>query len=188
MSDVTQLIYLVKNGEAGASNSLMEAVYGELRLIARSQMARESPGHTLQTTALVNEAFLRLFAGKTEPTWENRAHFFGAAAEAMRRILVDHARKKQSLKRGGDAKRIGDVAKMVSGDANLDELLDVHEVLEEFAADHPDKAKLVKLRYFAGMTISQAAELLQISVPTANRHWAYSRAWLFERIRSGRPG
>ncbi len=182
MSEVTQLINSVRNGEKDASELLIAAVYQELRQIAGSQLSREAAGHTLQATALVNEAFLRLFGSQASCHWENRAHFFAAAAEAMRRILVDHARKKRSQKRGGTSKRVGNVDELTDQEVDLNEILDVHEALGQLADRHPKKAELVKLRYFAGLTISQAAETLGISVPTANRYWVFARAWLLDRI------
>lgn len=185
VSRITRLLESVKNGEEDASQGLLSVVYDELHGIASYQLSREAAGHTLQTTALVNEAFLKLFGNDSNPGWENRAHFFGAAAEAMRRILVDHARRKRTQKRGGKARRSLDVEQLTDHQPDLDELLDVNDVLAELEETHPVHAQVVKLRYFAGLTIDQTAELLEISVTTANRYWAFARAWLFARIRSG---
>lgn len=184
LSNITQLIDSVRIGEAGAPESLLSAVYGELYDMAQSHFIKESNGHTLQTTALVNEAFIRLFGSETNPSWENRAHFFGAAAEAMRRILVDHARRKRSLKRGGGFHRSRSIQDVACTETRLDEVVDVNDALTALAAEHPEKAEVVKLRYFAGLTIAQVADVLQISTPTANRRWAFARAWLFDRIQS----
>jgi len=184
LSQVTHLIESVRNGDEGASESLLVAVYGELYSMAQRQFSNKGSGHTLQTTALVNEAFIRLFGGTSNPSWENRAHFFGAAAEAMRRILVDHARRKQAIKRGGDRVRMTYLDDSVCQAPILSEVIDVNDALNDFAVDYPMKAELVKLRYFAGLSIVQSAEVMQISVPTANRYWAFARAWLFERIRN----
>lgn len=179
--ELTQLIHSVSNGEQGAANSLLEVVYEELHRLAASQLGHEPSGHTLQTTALVHEAFLRLFAGQ-QPTWENRRHFFGAAAEAMRRILVDHARRKTALKRGGAHRRLGSVESAIDHTTPPDELLGIHDLLDRLAAEHPQKAEVVKLRYFAGLTIAQTAETLGLSVPTANRYWRFARAWMYQRL------
>ncbi|MEM7452820.1 MAG: sigma-70 family RNA polymerase sigma factor [Planctomycetota bacterium] len=181
--EITQLIDSVRRGEDGASASLLEAVYGELYALAGRQFSDDRAGHTLQTTALVNEAFLRLFGSNSNPDWQNRAHFFGAAAEAMRRILVDHARKKQTLKRGSGKQREGFFEDNIPQPV-LSEVIEVNEALDEFAKRYPDKAEVVKYRYFAGLSIAQAAEALQISVPTANRYWAFARAWLFDHMRN----
>ena len=186
LTQITQLIESVRNDEAGASDSLLNAVYDELYAMAQKQFAQDSSGHTLQTTALVNEAFLRLFGGSAEHNWENRAHFFGAAAEAMRRILVDHARRKQAQKRGGDKIRVGFFEDATHEPPVLKEVIEVNDALTAFACEHPQKAELVKFRYFAGLSIAQSAEVLQISVPTANRYWAFAKAWLHERIQTER--
>lgn len=188
MPEITQILNSICDGHQGATDSLVSVVYDELHRIAKSKFYVESPDHTLQPTALVNEAFLRLFSPNSNGSWENRAHFYGAAAEAMRRILVDHARMKRSLKRGGIAKRLyaeNELNHQKIGEQEVvdgQEVLDVHEVLEKFETEHPEKSQLVKLRYFAGLTIPQAAEVLKISTATANRHWAFARAWLYDRI------
>lgn len=158
------------------------SLYLELRRLASAKMAHESPGQTLQATALVHEAWLRLGGGSGAEKFENRAHFFGAAAEAMRRILIDRARSKQAARHGGGLKRV-DVDDMeISVPAEENELLDVHETLDRFAAHYPQKAELVKLRYFAGLTMAEAADVLGISTATAERHWAFARVWLFREI------
>lgn len=184
MADVTQILNSICDGKRGANDLLLEAVFDELRKIAKSRLFFESPDHTLQPTELVNEAFIRLVSSTAQNSWDCRAHFFGAAAEAMRRILVDHARSKRSLKRGGQARRVcstDDDAAPIASCLNQ-ELLDVHEGLERLEIDHPKKSQLVKLRYFGGMTIPQAAEVMNISTATANRHWVFARAWLYDCI------
>ena len=159
-----------------ATSELLPLVYEELRKLAAHKMAKEAPGQTLQPTALVHEAWLRLGAD-AQPAWKNRAHFFAAAAEAMRRILVERARRRATLKRGGGAYRVSlDEAEISNVAANDESLLAVDEALAEFAASNPRKAELVKLRYFAGMTFEEAASVLGIAVPTAKEWWAYARA------------
>ncbi len=179
MSDVTHLLVKIQQGDSAASNELLGVVYTELRRIARGKMAREQPGQTLQPTALVHEAWLRL----GDANFENRAHFFSAAAEAMRRILVDGARRKRSARRGG-GEIPADIADLqIAAPSPDDELLAVHEALEELALHDSQKAELVKLRYFVGMSIEEAASALGISERTAKRHWTYSRAWLLDSMR-----
>ena len=157
-------------------------VYEELRRLAARKMTNEAAGHTLQPTALVHEAWMRL-GGAAAPTFQNRAHFFGAAAEAMRRILIEHARRRLAAKRGAGVEVVElDGLQISSPLADDDHLLAVNEALEKFAAVDERKAELVKLRYFVGLTIEEAADVLGISVPTANRHWAYARAWLARQI------
>jgi RNA polymerase sigma factor (TIGR02999 family) len=184
MGEVTRILDALGDGDEEAAGRLLEAVYEELRRLASARLARESPGPTLQATALVHEAYLRLF-GKEGVSFENRAHFFGAAAEAMRRILVERARRRGSLKRGGDRQRV-DLDE--SGLAVLPppvELLAVDEALCRLESEDPAKAELVKLRYFAGLEIAEAARILGISRATADRHWAFARAWLYREIRKG---
>jgi RNA polymerase sigma factor (TIGR02999 family) len=182
MNEVTRILDAIGQGEAWAASQLLPLVYDELRRLAVAQMAREKPGQTLDATALVHEAYMRL-AGHQQ--FENRRHFFAAAGEAMRRILVENARRKHSLKRGGDHRRLDlDVAQPVEV-ARSEPLLALDEALDRLEARDPAKAQLVKLRYFAGMTIEQAAETLAISVTTANRWWSYARAWLHEEVRRG---
>ena len=171
-----------------ASGKLLPLVYAELRRLAASKMAMETPGHTLQPTALVHEAWLRL-ASNEDRKWNDRTHFFAAAAEAMRRILVDNARRKQAQRRGGHRRRteLPDLS-APSEPAQEDELLAIDEALVKFASLDPQKAELVKLRYFVGMTIEEAADVLLISRTTAKRHWAFARAWLAEEIRDPKAG
>ena len=164
--------------EACSSEQLLSAIHAELRQLAAHKMATERAGHTLQPTALVHEAWLRL----QDQSFENRAHFFGAAGEAMRRILVDHARRRRAVKNGGQAERVNADAVEIMMPAPCDELIAVHEALDELAAHSPRKAELVKLRYFVGLSFDEAAALLGISVPTAKRDWTYARAWLHDAI------
>jgi RNA polymerase sigma factor (TIGR02999 family) len=158
-------------------------VYEELRKLAAQRLAREPEGQTLQPTALVHEAYVRLAGDGDAARWANRAHFFAAAAEAMRRILIDNARRKQTVKHGGERRRVdqAEVAAPAS-ETTLDDLLALDEALEKLAADAPEKAQLVKLRYFAGLTTAEAAEALGVSLATAERHWTYARAWLFAEL------
>ena len=181
MSELTHLLGKIQQGDSASSNELLALVYSELRRIARGKMAHEQPGHTLQPTALVHEAWLRL----GDARFENRAHFFSAAAEAMRRILVESARRKRSARRGG-GEIPADIADLqVAAPSPDDELLAVHEALETFALHDPQKAELVKLRYFIGMSNEEAASALAISERTAKRHWTYARAWLLDAMRGG---
>jgi len=180
MNDLTRLLNSIQLGDTTASGELQRLVYEELHKLAAQKMARESPGQTLQATALVHEAWLRL-GGADQPTWQNRAHFFGAAAEAMRRILIDSARRKKAARHGGHLERVTASAMDIAADAD-DRLLVIHEALERLAAHDALKAELVKLRYFVGLTIVQAAQVLGISEATAKRHWAYARAWLYREI------
>ena len=182
MNDVTRILNAIQQGDAQATQELLPLVYQELRKLAAHKMAGEAPGHTLQATALVHEAWLRL-AGPSQQNWQNRAHFFAAAAEAMRRILVDHARRKQSLKRGGGAEReeLDESALVLT--APPDELLAVHEALDKLASGDPQAAELVKLRYFVGMTMEEAAAALGMAKRTAENLWTYARLWLHREIR-----
>jgi RNA polymerase sigma factor (TIGR02999 family) len=178
--DVTKLLNAMGRGEAGVADELIRVVYAELRQLASRKLAHEKPGHTLDATALVHEAYLRL--GESGQVWENRRHFFAAASEAMRRILVESARRKQAFKRGGRQVRrdLEDCA--VAVPPLPDDLLDVHEALEKLAAADEQAALLVKCRYFAGLTIPETAEVLGISPRTADRIWAFARAWLYQEI------
>jgi RNA polymerase sigma factor (TIGR02999 family) len=187
MADVTQILNAIRQGDAQAAEELLPLVYDELRRLAAHKMAGEASGHTLQPTALVHEAWLRL-AGTHPQTWENRAHFFGAAAEAMRRILVDHARRKQSLKRGGGRQREELTDSLLVVTAPPDEILAVHEALNELAREDALAAELVKLRYFVGMTMEEAALALGMRKRTAEDLWTYARVWLHREIRQGQPG
>ena len=182
MNDSSHILSAIGRGDPEAAAQLLPMVYDELRRLAAAQMAREKPGHTLDATALVHEAYLRLVG---DQRFDNRRHFFAAAAEAMRRILVENARRKGSLKRGGDRQRLDlDREQPVEIERSVP-LLALDEALGRLEARDPDKAQLVKLRYFAGMTIEQAAETLAISITTANRWWSFARAWLHEEIRRG---
>jgi len=181
MSDVTRILAAIERGDVRAVDELFPLVYQELRQLAAQRMSKELPGQTLQATALVHEAYLRLVGGE-EQQWSSRRHFFSAAAEAMRRILVDNARRKRSLKHGGGRKRIKLDKAAIANDTATDELIALDEALEKLSKKDKAKADLVKLRYFAGLTIEQAAELLDISVTTAKRYWAYSRAWLLREM------
>lgn len=181
MSDVTRILGRVQQGDAQAAAELLPLVYEELRRLATLKMADQPAGHTLQPTALVHEAYLRL-TGSEQKKWQNSRHFFAAAAEAMRHILVDAARKKARLKRGGDWQRLDLEEVELAADADPDSLLAVHEALEEFAREDPDKAELVKLRFFGGLSLPQAAQTLGLSLATAKRHWAFARAWLYRYI------
>jgi RNA polymerase sigma factor (TIGR02999 family) len=177
MADVTQLLSAVERGDPGAAEQLWPLVYDELHQLAGAQMAHEKAGHTLDATALVHEAYLRL-AGDAEGGFANRRHFFAAAAQAMRRILVEHARGKGRQKRGGGRREHPDLDALAA-DAPVEDLLVLHDALEQFAAHDPVKARLVDLRFFAGLTLAQAAECLDISLSTADRAWRYARAWLY---------
>lgn len=181
MSDITQALASVEQGDPDAASLLLRLVYDELRKLAAAQLAREKPGHTLQATALVHEAYIRLVDTDGSQHWDGRGHFFAAAAEAMRRILVDHARQRRSLRRGGAAKR-RPLEGLGASAPDPEELLAVDEALQRLQEIDPPKAELVKLRYFAGLTIPEAAQALGISVATANRYWAYARAWLHEEL------
>jgi RNA polymerase sigma factor (TIGR02999 family) len=185
VSDLTLILQQMERGEPQAADRLLPLVYDELRRIAAGKMAREPAGQTLQPTALVHEAWLRL-GGDEQPTWQNRAHFFGAAAEAMRRILIDRARRRRALRHGGGQERLNvDDLELAAESVNDDQLLAVHEALDKLAAQDSQKAELVKLRYFAGLTIAEAALTLGISEPTAKRWWTFARTWLYQEIRPG---
>ena len=181
MSDVTGLLEAIGRGEPQRARELVPIVYEELRRLAEARLAREPTGQTLQATALVHEAYLRLVGDADGPAWDNRGHFFAAAAEAMRRILVEKARQKRRRRHGGGLRRV-DLDQVTSGDDDAGDLLALHEALDQLAAEEPVAAEFVKLRYFAGMTAEQAALALGISLRTANRHWAYARAWLYRRL------
>ena len=181
MSDVTQILERVERGDAEAAEELLPLVYEELRRLAAHKMALEAPGNTLQPTALVHEAWLRL-VGAPAQDWHSRKHFFMAAAQAMRRILIERARQKSRLKRGGDQQRVPLEELELAGNADSETLLLVEESLQRLAKQDPVKARLVELRFFTGLSIEEAARVLDISAPTAKRHWAYARAWLFQEI------
>jgi len=181
MTDVTRILNAIEQGDAEAINTLLPAVYEELRQMADHKLLSEGPGHTLQATALVHEAYLRL-VDSDGSRWPSRTYFFGAAAEAMRRILVEHARKKRSKKRGGDRNRVDFMSAEVMADESPDDLIAMDEALTKLSEIDHVKAELVKLRFFAGLNFEQAAELLGISPATARRYWNYARAWLYGRI------
>ncbi len=182
MSDVTQILRAVEQGDAQAAEQLLPLVYDELRKLAARRLSQETPGQTLQPTALVHDAYVRLVDVDKVRRWESRGHFFAAAAEAMRRILVDSARRRRAHKRGGDLARI-DLPDLIqpSPDDPVD-LLALDEALKELEEKHPQKAKVVKLRFFAGCTLEETAQMLDIARATAQRHWAFARAWLFGRL------
>jgi len=187
MSDVTRLLDAIGQGDRQASAELLPLVYHELRRLAAEKMAHERPGQTLQATALVHEAYLRLVGSNDVPQWENQRHFFAAAAEAMRRILVEQARYKGRLKHGGDRERVDlDSACAISEPPSLD-LLALDEALSKLAGVEPAKADLVKLRFFAGLTMPEAAAALGISLATAERYWTFARSWLYAAMADNRP-
>jgi RNA polymerase sigma factor (TIGR02999 family) len=187
MSDVTRILNAIERGDAKATDELLPLVYEELRLLAAQRLSHEAPGQTLQATALVHEAYLRL-VGDEPQSWNGWGHFFAAAAEAMRRILVENARRKRTIRGGGEMQRVDlDEATLVEPQQRVaDDLIALDEALAKFGRVDPLKADLVKLRYFAGLTIQQAAEALHISHATAERHWDYARSWLHAEIKCRR--
>ena len=185
MSDVTRILESIEHGDPKAADKLLPLVYGELRKLAAARMANESPNQTLQPTALVHEAWLRL-VGNDNPQFANRAHFFGAAAEAMRRILIDKARRKKAVRHGGDQQRMDVEGVEIAAPGGDDELLAVNEVLDKLAAAHAVQAEVVKLRYFVGMTNAEVAQALGLSERTVKNYWAHARAWLFREINAAR--
>jgi RNA polymerase sigma factor (TIGR02999 family) len=183
MSDATLLLTAMEKGDPTAPQRLLELLYEELRQLAAGKMAREAPGQTLQPTALVHEAWLRLVASRN-PKFENRAYFFAAAAEAMRRILIDRARSKRTQRHGGGLERVALDGQDVATPAADEQLLAVHEVLDNFAKHHPLQAEVVKLRYFVGMTNEETAEALGVSVATVKNYWTFARTWIFNEVRN----
>ncbi len=181
MTDVTRILNAIEQGDARAIDELLPVVYQELRHLAAQRLSREPPGQTLQATALVHEAYIRL-VGEEARTWKSRGHFFAAAAEAMRRILIENARRKQSLKRGGDRQRVDIDDAQLSIEEPSEDIVVLDEALTKLTQEDPEVAEMVKLRYFAGLTIEQAAEILGISCRTADRYWSYARAWLYQEI------
>jgi len=179
MTDVTRILNAIGEGDAKAADKLLPLVYEELRILAAQKMTQESPGQTLQATALVHEAYLRLVGSEIQD-WNSRGHFYSAAAEAMRRILIDNARRKKSLKRGGEHKRIEFDAAILKGGKSdqMDDLIALDEALQKLADKDKIKADVVKLRFFAGLTSEQAAKILDISPATSERYWDYARSWL----------
>src|SRR5579864_4616444 len=181
MNDVTRILSAIEQGDPAAASELLPLVYEELRKLAAARLTQEKPGQTLQATALVHEAYLRLVGNDSNEHWDGRGHFFAAAAEAMRRIVVENIRRKKSVKRGGGHHRVEiDVAELSA--AEDDKLVALDEALTKLAEFDAPKAELVKLRYFAGLTIREAADVLGISTATADRYWAYARAWLQQQM------
>ena len=186
MSEVTAILRAATRGDPHAAGQLLPLVYEELRRLAAQKLAHEAPGQTLQATALVHEAYLRLTGGEEEPHWDGRGHFFAAAAEAMRRILVERARRKRSRKHGGGLRRHDADEAELAAPEPVEDLLALDEALDKLARTDPVKARLIELRYFAGLTIDEAAGVLGISAATAKRYWTYSRAWLYREM-TGAP-
>jgi RNA polymerase sigma factor (TIGR02999 family) len=182
MDDVTRVLLAIQQGDPAAAEQLLALVYDELRELAARKLAHEKPGQTLQPTALVNEVYLRLVGGRGNPSWNDRGHFFAAAAEAMRRILVSNARRKRRAKRGGGLQRLP-LDDTLQAPAE-DDVLALDELLTRLAADDPEAAEVVKLRYFAGLSVEEAAESLGISRASAYRHWTFARAWLLQELDS----
>jgi RNA polymerase sigma factor (TIGR02999 family) len=183
MSEITLLLQAAESGQSQASDKLLPLVYEELRRLAAARMAQEAGGQTLQAPALVHEAWLRM-VGEGDRTWQNRAHFFGAAAEAMRRILIDRARRKSSLKHGGGKERL-DIEELELADTTPDEkVLLVNDALEQLETDQPERARVVVLKYFGGLTNKEVAEALDIGERSVDRHWMCAKSWLFRKIRA----
>ena len=187
MSDVTRILESIDQGDPKAADELLPLVYGELRRLAAAKMAGEAPNQTLQPTALVHEAWVRL-VGDGNPPFANRAHFFAAAAEAMRRILIDKARRKRAVRHGGDQQRVDLEDLQVAAPGDEDQLLAVNDALDKLAGTNALQAEVVKLRYFVGMTNVEAAEALGLSERTVKNYWSHARAWLFREIGGGRAG
>ena len=183
MSDVTQILSRIEDGDGQAAEKLLPLVYDELRKLAAEKLAHEKPGQTLQATALVHEAYIRLVDAEQVQHWDSRGHFFAAAAEAMRRILLNRARDKGRTKRGGQFHRVDLDQVELAVDAPHEDLAAIDEAIERLAAENPECAKVVKMRFFAGLSIEEAAATLDISASTAKRHWAYARAWIFDVLR-----
>ena len=183
VSEATLLLTAVELGDLKAAERLLELLYDELRRLAASKMGREGPGQTLQPTALVHEAWLRLVSSQN-PKFENRAHFFSAAAEAMRRILIERARRKLRIRHGGCLERVDLEGQDLAAPAEDEQLLAVHEALDNLAKDHPRQAEVVKLRYFVGMTNEETAEVLGVSIATVKNYWTFARTWIFNEIKN----
>lgn len=187
MTDATRVLEAAQRGDPKAADELLPLVYDELRRLAVHRMAHETPGHTLQPTALVHEAWLRLVGDNGAAQFQNRAHFFAAAAEAMRRILIDRARRKRAIRHGGEQQRVDLQEVELAAPADDDQLLAISEALDKLATQHKTEAELVKLRYFVGLTIEEAAEALGISPRTAKYYWTHARAWLYREINQAPP-
>jgi RNA polymerase sigma factor (TIGR02999 family) len=183
MSDVTHILSAIEEGDSHAAEQLLPLVYNELRKLAAQRLAEEKPGQTLQATALVHEAYLRLVGAQKVQRWDSRGHFFAAAAEAMRRILINRARDKKRAKRGGERRRVDLDRIEIALDTNDEQLIALDEALTQLAVEDPDAARLVNLRFFAGLTLKDAAVSLGLALRTAERQWAYARAWLYARLR-----
>jgi RNA polymerase sigma factor (TIGR02999 family) len=181
MSDVTRILNAIERGDAGATDELLPLVYEELRLLAAQKLSQEKPGQTLQATALVHEAYLRL-VGDEPQSWHSRGHFFAAAAEAMRRILVESARRKRGLKYGGARQRVNLEPDELLADGFSEDIIALDEALTRLADHKPQVAEVVRLRYFTGLTLAQVSEMLAISRRTADGYWAYARAWLYREL------
>jgi RNA polymerase sigma factor (TIGR02999 family) len=188
MNDVTRILSAIEGGDSKAADELLPLVYDELRRLAAQKLVQEKPGQTLQATALVHEAYLRLVGAQKAQRWDSRGHFFAAAAEAMRRILVNRARDKGRQKRGGGQERVDIELAEVSLNARADELLAIDDALEKLGREDAACAALVKLRFFAGLTQEESAQALGIARRTADRHWAYAKAWLFQELHRGEDG
>jgi RNA polymerase sigma factor (TIGR02999 family) len=183
MSEVTQLLSAIDDGNSQAADQLLPLIYDNLRQLASVKLAREQPGQTLQATALVHEAWIRLVGDDEKKAWNSRAHFFSAAAEAMRRILVDRARRKRRVRHGGRLERVNLGKVTIATEDSSETLLAINEALEKLAILSPQKAEIVKLRYFTGMEHTEIAGLLGVSEPTVRRHWAYARSWLYAELK-----
>ena len=185
MSDVTRILEAIQQGDPKGAEELLPLVYQELRKLAAAKMAHQPPGQTLQATALVHEAYLRLVASENQ-SWDHRGHFFAAAAEAMRHILVDNARRKQRAKHGGNLRRLDVDEIEIAAEPDDEKILLVHEALDKLAADDPVKAEVVKLHYFVGLTHAETAQVLNISEKTVRRHWNFARVWLYQAIEAAK--
>ena len=184
MDDVTHILSAIEQGDPQAADQLLPLVYDELRRLATARLAHEKPGQTLQATALVHEAYLRLVDGEEVPHWGSRRHFFVAAAEAMRRILIENARRKRRQKRGGGLRRVDLDPDQLGSTSPADDLLDLSDALDDLAAEDPQASQFVKLRYFTGLSVEEAAEMVGLSRSAACAHWAYARAWLHRRLKA----
>jgi len=182
MPDVTQILSQIETGDPSAAKQLLPLVYDELRKLASARLAQEKPGQTLQATALVHEAYLRLVDGQGGQGWDNRGHFFAAAAEAMRRILVENARRKKRVKHGGKLMRLNLEEGELAANLTPDDMLMLNDAIDALAAHDQEAAELVKLRYFVGLSVEEAADLLKLSRTSAYRHWTYARAWLIAQV------